>query len=160
MVEAFRGLLVKRDIEEKAMLKKFATAKEVWFATIERSNKCKQHLATIGYQVGVMQHGGEERWAFPDMMPIVILWQEVELSQFVHLFILLSKFRSSLGLPGFILKACIPFLVCHGTFQFLLQMHRKELQPRVAPGLVETEWNLKTYSRKCNKKWWNSHGRR
>ncbi len=28
MVEAFRGLLAKGDIEEKAMLKKFATAKE------------------------------------------------------------------------------------------------------------------------------------
>jgi hypothetical protein len=71
MVEAFRGLLAKGDIEEKAMLKKFATAKEAWFATIERSNKCKQQLATIGYQVGVMQHGGEE----PTIKPFPIWCQ-------------------------------------------------------------------------------------
>jgi hypothetical protein len=55
MVEAFGGLRSKGDVEENAMLKKYVIAKEAWFAIIERSNKCKQQLAPLGHQVGVMQ---------------------------------------------------------------------------------------------------------
>ncbi len=70
MVEAFRGLLVEGDVEERAMLKKFVAAKKAWLATIKRSNKCKQQLATLGCQVGVMQCGGEE----PTIKPFSICY--------------------------------------------------------------------------------------
>ncbi len=42
MVEAFRGLPMKQDAKENAMLKKFVITKKAWLAVIERSNKCKQ----------------------------------------------------------------------------------------------------------------------
>jgi hypothetical protein len=41
MVEAFKGLRAKGDVEENAMLKKYVIAKEAWFAVNEWSNKCK-----------------------------------------------------------------------------------------------------------------------
>jgi hypothetical protein len=144
------------------MLKKYVIAKETWLVVIERSNKCKHQLVVFGRQVGVMQHGGEKptiNLSWYVIMPIVILRQRSNCHNF-HLFILLSRFRSSFGLQDFVLQPCIPFLVCHGTFQFLLHMHREKLQPKTSSKLVETEWNQKAYNWRCNKKWLNSHGKR
>ncbi len=55
---------------KKAMLKKYIVTKEAWLVAIERSNKCKQQLATLGRQVGVMQCGGEE----PTIKPFLICY--------------------------------------------------------------------------------------
>jgi hypothetical protein len=54
MVEAFKGLLSKNDVEENAMLKKSVVIEEAWLATIKNNNKCKQQLVVISCQVGLM----------------------------------------------------------------------------------------------------------
>jgi len=54
MVEAFKNLPMKWDLEENAMLKKSVVTKKVWPIVIEKSNKCKQQLAAFGHQVGVV----------------------------------------------------------------------------------------------------------
>ncbi len=60
MVEAFRGLPMKGDAKENAMLTKFVITEKAWLAVIKRNNKCKQQLAVFCHQVGVIQRGGEE----------------------------------------------------------------------------------------------------
>jgi hypothetical protein len=52
------------------MLKKSAITKKAWPIVIERSNKCKQQLAALGHQVGVVQRGGEE----PTIKPFPICY--------------------------------------------------------------------------------------
>jgi hypothetical protein len=41
MVEAFRGLPMKGDAKENAMLTKFVITEKAWLAVIKRNNKCK-----------------------------------------------------------------------------------------------------------------------